>query len=215
MAGATLASAQSPGPASFRVYENGAQVGTIEMTLQRSDEGWRLRGNSRTAGTVPTVIPNLDLHYDAAWNGRFMTMEMKQPDDAIVHVAVVGTTTRTDTVRSTEARFRANSVSPDTIFLPERAYGAYEAIAARLALSPTVSDLPIFVVPTGETRAIVESRSAEQLTVGDRVLPVDHYMLTEIRDRPTPVEIWIDRGRLVRLELPRARISVVRSDVRP
>jgi hypothetical protein len=63
-----------------------------------------------------------------------------------------GTTTRTDVVRSTEARFRSHSVSPDTIFLPERAYGAYEAVAIRLSQGVS-DDLPIFVVPIGETRA--------------------------------------------------------------
>jgi hypothetical protein len=212
---ASSAAAQAPGLASFRVSEKGMPIGTVEMTLNATDDGWRLHGTSRLTGSVPVTIVNLDLLYDESWNGRFMTMEMKAPDDAIVHVAVVGDTTRTDIVRSTEARFRANSVSRDTIFLPDRAYGAYEAVAVRLTELAAGLDLPLFIVPIGETRAIIDSIATEQVRTSRGPLQVAHYVLTEIRDRPTRVEVWVDRGRLLRLELPRENIALVRSDVLP
>ena len=209
---ATVA-AQTPGPASFRVYEKGVMVGTVDMSLQKTASGWRLQGSSRITGAIPVTIPNLDLHYDAAWGGRFMTLEMKAPDDAIVHVAVAGTTTRTDIVRSTEVRFRSSSVSPDTIFVADRTYGAYEAMAARLEGAVEGDDLPLFVAPFGETRARVDSVTPDQLKTARGPLAVKRYHLTELRERPTPVEVWVSRGRLVRLDLPRAAISVVRTDI--
>jgi hypothetical protein len=138
---------------------------------------------------------------------------MKAPDDAIVHVAVAGTTTRTDIVRATEVRFRSHSVSPDTIFLPDRAYGAYEALAARLEGAVPGLDLPLFIPPVGETRARVDAVADAELQTAGGSLDVTRYTLTEIRERPTPVEIWTDRGRLVRLDLPRAGIVMLRSDV--
>jgi hypothetical protein len=207
--------AQTPGPASFRVYEKGVPVGTIEMSLTRTDEGWRLQGSSRIAGQIPVNIPNLDLYYDRSWSGRFMTMDMKAPDEAVVHVAVVGTTTRTDVVRATAARSQSHSVSPDTIFLPDRAYGAYEAVATRLSSLPAGIDLPLFVAPLGETRGQIEAVVTERVMTTRGAITVKHYSVTEIRERPTRVEIWVDRGRLLKLELPRAAIIVVRSDVTP
>jgi hypothetical protein len=110
--------AQTPGKASFVVYEKGVQVGTLDTSVTRTDDGWRLQGSMRTGGTIPVTIVNLDLLYDRDWFGRWMTMEMKQPDDVIVHVAVGRTTAQTDVVRPTEARFQSNSVSPNTILLP-------------------------------------------------------------------------------------------------
>jgi len=214
-ASASSLAAQATGAASFRVFEKGALVGAVNMTLSPTEDGWRLQGSSRIAGEVAVDIPNLDLHYDKAWGGRFMTLEMKAPDAAIVHVAVVGTVTRTDVVRSTEARFRSSSVSPDTIFLADRAYGAYEAVAIRLDGLPAGADLPLFVAPLGETRARVEAVTTERVMTEKGPIVAKHYSLTEIRERPTRVEIWIDRGRLLRLDLPRAEISVVRSDVLP
>jgi len=210
----TCASAQTAGKASFLVYEKGVQVGTLDTNVSRTDEGWRIQGSMQTKGAVPVRIVNLDLLYDRNWFGRWMTMEMKQPDDVIVHVAVGRTLAQTDVVRSGEARFRSSSVSQNTILLPERAYGAYEAVAARLSVSPPGDDLPIFVPPIGETRAAVESVAAEQVRTTAGSVAARHYVLIEIRPRPTRVDLWVDRGRLLRLDLPTANISVVRSDVR-
>ena len=135
-----------------------------------------------------------------------MTLEMKAPDDAIVHVAVVGGHDPTDIVRSTEARFRSSSVSPDTIFVPDRAFGAYEAVAARLRTPCPAWTLPIFIPPLGETRT--QRRCGVERAVHDGAgyrSSTQHYSMTELRQRPTPVEIWVADGRLVRLDLPRPR----------
>jgi hypothetical protein len=206
--------AQTAGKASFVVYEKSQRVGTLETNVTRTAEGWRIQGSMQTKGTVPVSIVNLDLLYDAKWFGRWMTMEMKQPDNVIIHVAVGRTTAQTDVVRPTEARFQSNSVSSNTILLPERAYGAYEAVAARLSSAPAVADLPLFVAPIGETRAIVEQVTREQVKTSSGSITATHYVLTEIRARPTRVDLWAASGRLVRLDLPRAEISVVRADVR-
>jgi len=209
----TSALAQTPGQASFVVYEKGRQVGTMDTSVSRTNEGWRIQGSMQTKGAVPVRIVNLDLLYDRNWFGRWLTMEMKQPDDVIVHVAVGKTTAQTDVVRSSEARFRSSSVSRNTILLPDRAYGAYEAVAARLSASPPGDDLPIFVPPIGETRAAVETVSTEPIATKTGTIMARHYVLTEVRPRPTRVDLWVDRGRLLRLDLPAASISVVRLDV--
>jgi hypothetical protein len=207
--------AQTPGKASFVVYEKGERVGTMETSVSRTNDGWRVRGTMQTKGAVPVRIANLDLLYDRNWFGRWLTMEMKAPDDVIVHVAVSRLTAQLDVVRAGEARFRSTSVSRNTILLPERAYGAYEAVAARLAADAARGDLPIYVPPTGETRAVVEGVTTERIQTTNGVRSAQHYVLTEVRPRPTRVDLWADRGRLLRLDFPTARISVLRSDVRP
>ena len=204
---------QTPGKASFVVYEKGQRVGTLETTVSRTDDGWQIQSTVQTEGAVPVRIANLDLRYDRNWFGRWMTMEMKAPDDVLVHVAVSRITAQLDVVRAGEARFRSTSVSPNTILLPERAYGAYEAVAARLAGDAARGDLPIYVPPTGETRALVESVTTERIQTANGVLSAQHYVLTEVRPRPTRVELWADQGRLLRLDFPAAQISVVRADV--
>lgn len=206
-------SAQTPGKAAFVVYEKGQRIGTLDTDVTQSDDGWRIQGTMQTNGSVPVRIVNLDLLYDRRWFGRWMTMEMKEPDDVIVHVAVARTTAQVDVVRPREAGFRSHSASPNTILLPERAYGAYEAVAARLA-GASDADLPLFVAPIGETRAIVESVTTDQVETTAGAVRARHVVLTEIRARPTRVDLWVERGRMLRLDLPHAQISVVRTDVR-
>jgi hypothetical protein len=213
-AGMAAASGPLPEAASFVIYENDQRVGTMETAVSRTGDGWRIRSSLQTAGAVPVAIPNLDIHYDPQWFGRFLTMEMKAPDAVIVHVAVAGAVTRTDIVREKSARFQSSSVSPNTILLPDRAYGAYEAVAARLAGSHA-GDLPIFVAPIGETRAVVDQMTMEPIKTVAGILQAAHYVLTEIRSRPTRVDLWTDRGRLLRLDVPRDRISVRRTDITP
>jgi hypothetical protein len=210
---ATTAVAQTPGKASFVVYEKGQRVGTLETTVSRTDDGWRVQSTMQAKTSTPVRIVNLDLLYDRRWFGRWMTMEMKEPDDVIVHVAVTRGIAQTDVVRAKEARFRSASVSTNTILLPERAYGAYEAVAARLAAGP-IPELPIFVPPIAETRANVEMVTPEQIRTATGSVQAQHYVLNELRTRPTRVDLWVDRGRLLRLDFPAARISVMRSDVR-
>src|SRR5688572_26253684 len=206
--------AQTPGKASFVVYEKGQRVGTMETTVSRTNDGWRIQASMEAKGAVPIRIANLDLLYDRNWFGRWMTMEMKAPDDVLVHVAVARITAQIDVVRAGEARFRSTSVSPDTILLPDRAYAAYEAVAARLAGGAARADLPIYVPPTGETRAVVEAITTERVRTTNGSLSAQHYVLIEVRPRPSRVELWADRGRLLRLDIPAARISIVRADVR-
>jgi len=207
------AAAQTPGKASFVLYEKGQRVGTMETNVSRTSDGWRIQASMQSKGAVPVRIANLDLLYDRNWFGRWMTLEMKAPDDVIVHVAVARITAQIDVVRAGEARFRSTSVSPNTILLPERAYGAYEAVAARLAGDAARGDLPIFVPPTGETRALVETVTVERVRTTRGSLSAQHYVLIEVRPRPTRVELWADRGRLLRLDFPAAQISIVRADM--
>jgi hypothetical protein len=206
--------AQRPGPAAFRVYERGQRVGDVETTLVRLDDGWRITGRSRVEGDVRIIITRLDLEYDAAWRARFLTLAVEAPEEALLQVAVTGTTTRTDIMRPDRVRFRSTSVSPDTIFLPDLAFGAYEAVAARLADARPGTSLPLFLVPDSETRALVERVASQQVQTERGPLTVTRFWLTEVRGGPTPVEVWVDQGRLLRLDIPHRQLTVLRDDVR-
>src|SRR5688572_1645815 len=92
--------AQTPGKASFVVYEKGQPVGTMETHVSRTNDGWRIQASMEAKGAVPIRIANLDLLYDRNWFGRWMTMEMKAPDDVLVHVAVARITAQIDVVRA-------------------------------------------------------------------------------------------------------------------
>jgi hypothetical protein len=211
----TATLAQTPGTASFGIIHRGTPVGTADVTLARTEAGWRITSRSEIGGDFQLSVKQFDAEYDLTWRPRFMTMELSTPDEhAIVHVAMMGTTTRTDIVRPRqEALFGANDVAADTLFLPDYVFGAFEALAARLENATPGAELSIFLVPRLEARAIADRRSPTtvQTTQGPR--EVARWHLTVTRDTPTPLEIWSDGGRLLRLDLPDEALSIVRSDV--
>jgi hypothetical protein len=210
----TPAAAQTTGTATFTVYQRGVQIGSVQTWVSRADTGWHVQSTSSVAGTLNVSFKQLELRYDAMWRGRFMTMEVERPRERmIVHVTVGRNTTRTDIVREKEARFQSHSVSQDTIFLPAGAFGAYEAVAARLMTAKPGMDLPLFNVPIGETRGAVDAAADEQVRTKAGTIAAKRYTLIEIRPQPTTVEVWVDRGRLLRVDVPSEALSVVRTDV--
>jgi len=207
--------AQTPGTAAFAVFHRGTRVGTADTTLERTDAGWRLTSRSEIGGDFQLSVKQFDAEYDASWRPRSMSMELSTPDEhAIVHVAMVGTTTRTDIVRpGKEALFGANDVAADTLFLPDYVFGAFEALAARLQTATPGTGLFFFLVPRMEVRAVADRRPAVDVETTQGPRAVMRWHLTVNREMPTPLEIWIDAGRLLRLDLPEEGLSVVRADV--
>ncbi len=219
LAGAGSVAAQAPAgaapaAATFHVYERDARIGTANVSVARTDEGWRVQSTSTLAGSLDVAIKQLDLHYDASWRGRFMTIEtLTAGRNIIVHVAVLAGTTRTDIVTEKEARFRSHSVSADTIFLPDHAYGAYEALAARLDGMRAGMDVPLLLAPDGETRGVIDTVAGERVRTATGPIAATRYTLQLIGAAPRTLEVWVDRGRLLRADLPDDDISVVRADV--
>jgi hypothetical protein len=207
--------AQTPGTAAFAILHRGTPVGTADVTLERKDGGWRITSRSEIGGDFQLSVKQFDAEYDGSWRPRFMSMELSTPDEhAIVHVAMMGLTTRTDIVRpGKEALFGANDVAADTLLLPDYVFGAFEALAARLQTATPGTELSAFLVPHMEVRVTADRQSPANVQTKEGPRAVVRWHLTVNREMPTPVEVWIDAGRLLRLDLPEEGLSVVRTDV--
>jgi hypothetical protein len=191
------------------------------VSLTREGDGWRIQSTSRVAGSVNVSLGRFDASYDSRWYGRFMSMEtapLSAPDQraatTIVHVAMSGRTTRTDTVTATEARWRSDSVSPDTVFLPPHVYGAFEAVAARLHAAGQRAELPLLLPLDGERRAVVDGWERMEVPMrSGPPLTASRHTVSLIAAVPASFHVWEVEGRLLRVELPLDGISVVRTDV--
>ena len=213
----SLTSAAAQSPTIFNIYQRGIPIGTTTVVVSRDGEDWHLRGTGELRGDFQVTMPQLDIRYDSAWRPRIMTMEMVAKDDrAVVHVAfgLSDGTTRTDVVRPGHATWGSNKVSADTIPLPDLVFGAYEALAARLDAASPGQELRIFVAPRFETSMSVDGVVDEDVPTTSGVLPAKRWRLTLRRpEGPSPMEIWVARGRMVRLDVPKDGLSIVRHDV--
>lgn len=215
MASATTSQAQALGPATFRILHRGSDKGRATVSLDRSADGWILSSTGRLDGDFDLEITRFEAQYDPKWRPVGMSMELSTPDEqALVHVAAMGTTTRTDIVRpGEEALFGANDIAPDTTFLPDYVFGAFEALAARLERAAPGTSIPYFVVPRRETRARLERRqSTRVVAAGGERAAVRWWLMVE-RDAPTPLHVWVADGRLLRLDLPAEALSIRHVDL--
>ena len=144
-----------------------------------------------------------------------LTMEVVSPGEhAIVHVGMMGAVTRTDIViPNKEVFFGANDVPGDTIFMPDYAFGAWEALAGRLQTATPGDQISVFAVPEREVKATLDRRDAATLQTPGGFQSATRWRITLQRDTPVVWEVWGDGGRLLRLDLPDEGLSVVRGDI--
>jgi hypothetical protein len=211
---ASPVAAQVPGDASFVILQHGQHIGTVDVSLAREADGWRIRSTSRAGGTLNVTVRQFEAHYDRNWRARFLTVERTGPLAAtLVHVAVGPATAHVDIVTTTEARWHSHSISPDTVFLPDHAYGAFAAVAARLQAPGARAEVPLLLVPDSERRAIVSAWERVSVATRTGSLRAGRHTLSVIGVVPWLLHVWVDRGRLLRVDIPRDEVSVIRSDI--
>ena len=207
--------AQARFDTSFRLLENGAAIGSATVAVARDEDGWQVQSTSHAEGTIGLDVTRLEISYDAAWRLRFLTMELASGDERrVIHVAIQGIRAQTDVVvPDREAAFGTVRVSPGVIAVSDYVFGTYQALAARVETLAPGNDIPILLTTRGEVHATVDAVRDEELQTDSGSLRARRVSLLVMRDVPTPIEIWVAEGKLVKLELPLDRISLLRSDI--
>lgn len=100
------------------------------------------------------------------------------------------------------------------IALPDFVFGACQALAARVDSRMPGDDIPLLLTPRGEVHASVDAVVEDELQTTTGTMRVTRVSLIVLRDEPTPIEIWVSHGMLVKAELPRDGVALVRDDVR-
>src|SRR4030095_2885685 len=117
-------------------------------------------------------------------------------------------------VRANLATWGSNPVSPDTLPLPDLVFGAYEGLAARLVSAVPGTEMHVFVAPRFEAVMALDGVSDDVVETSAGAVETRRWRMTVRRpEGPTPLEMWVAGGRMVRLDQPKDGISVVRSDV--
>lgn len=206
---------QAPERATFRVVENNAAIGSASIAVSREEDGWRVESTSHAAGSIGLEVRRLDMTYDSEWRMRFLSMEIAWGRETrIIHVATQGLRSRTDiVVPDREVTFRSHWISPGTIALPDDVFGAYQALAARVEVLVPGDNIPLLLTPSGEVHASVDATRNEELRTTSGSIRTRHVSLLVMRDVPTPIEIWVANGALLKMELALDHLSVIRSDI--
>lgn len=204
------------GTASFSIFLRGQQIGTEEATVTKTAEGWTLSATGRTGPPLDFSFDKFVAHYSTDWHARSLEVAGQMRGQALVLNTTFGNGTAASDVVQAGQQIKLNHpVSADTIVLPNNFYGAYEALAQRLHTADVGAVLPIYVAPQAEIRATVTKVTPRRMET-----PAAKYDLRQFDvsfQNPggaLAVEVWVDaRGRLARMAIPAASLSVVRTDL--
>jgi uncharacterized protein len=218
------ARAQEPGPPppspgagaeSFAVFIRGARVGSEQIAVTRTAEGWIVASSGRLAAPADVVSRRVQIQYDANWNPRSASVDATVRGQVFsIRSTVTGTTATTHVVNGTQAADRNDAIAPDAVFLPSPFWGPFTALAQKLKDAPAGTVVHAYA----PGQAAFDIRGGEPAT--ERIQTVSEMVtarrtpITMLLPTPLEGEIWIDaRGRMLRLTIPPQNLDVVRDDL--
>lgn len=207
--------AQTQAANTFRVFVRGADAGVEEVTLLESSDGWTLRGSGKMRAPINLTMDYWEARYDRAWRPIQLTVSLTESETKwTVHTTFKGTIASSDISQNGQVQRRSNNVALDTIVLPNLIFGAYEALAARLAASQPGAVLQAFIAPQDVVGVTVNRITEEAIQLPGRKIAARRYMLhVGSEASKIDMEVWTENGRLLRIDIPGQMLSVLRDDI--
>ena len=203
------------GDAAFTIFLKGVQIGREQVNVARGPSGWIITSTGRTEAPLDFTIARFEAKYSPDWQPLELTLEARLRNAvATVKTSFALTTAINEVTQNSKTVSKEDQISAKTIVLPNNVFGAYEALAARLATTSPGTVLPIYVVPQAEVKLTVRAATDQALTGPTGGIKTRRYDVTFSNpDRPIDAVVIVDdRSRLVRFELPALGLLVVRED---
>src|SRR5438552_14522276 len=123
-----------PGGTAFTIFLRGAPIGTEQMAVSRSAEGWTITSSGRLGAPLDVVGRRLQVRYTADWRPLAFSFDgTVRGQTQTVHTVVDGTMARSDIAVAGETKQKIDTIADDTLLvLPSSSFGPYEALAVRL-----------------------------------------------------------------------------------
>ena len=214
---ATVAPARAQGDTvEFVAFAGGRQVGREQVTLARTGGGWIITSSGRYASPIDIIINRFEVRYSADWQPIELTLDARISNRGLNVKTSFGLTTAVNEItREGLTNSKTDQISARAIILPSGFVAGYEAMAARLASATLGTELPAYIVPQAEVKAAVRQITEEKLqSPAGTIVAKTYEIVFQNPGAPVVSKVTIDaRGRLARVEIPAAGLSVVRSDL--
>lgn len=223
LAGTTLTAAPAQGPepgsATFTITARGQRIGQETVRLTRTADGWLISASGSQGGASIFTIDKFEAAYSADWQPRSLVIEAQSGSQPVKVMTL--TTTFTETTATSDAMEGGvksapiHKVSPRTVVLPNNFFGAYEALAARLAGATVGTTFPVYVAPSAEITGTVTAVTAQRIQTPEAIVDLRHFSLSMKNPAGiVVVDVAVDnKNRLARVAVPAAGVVVLRNDL--
>jgi len=221
LAGSVGVSAQQapapPDAAAFTIFVRALPIGTEQIALTRTAEGWSIVSSGRVGAPLDSVARRVEVRYTADWRPRDMTIDATvrgQPQS--LHAVVEGASVKTDYATNGQPAQKTDAIDPGAVLLvPSAFFAPYEALAQRLKTTSAGGEIPVYTAPVASFGVRVGESSPQQIQTTSRLITAQRTRVTLMTPAaPIDADIWTDEtGRMIRLSVPAQSLEVVRDDV--
>jgi len=217
-AAAPLAAQQPASPTStFLVFVRAVQVGSEEVSVVRSAEGWTISGAGRIGPPLDLVTRALQVRYTADWQPLELTVDASSRGQAFdLHITVSGTRAATHQNNAGQTTDRTDTIEAGSLLLPNPFFAAYEALARHLAAAQTGAAIPVYQGSPTAAAIQVGDIETERIQTVARTIDARHLRVRMVAAGAgeVPFEVWIDpAGALLRVSVPTQQFEYVRDDI--
>jgi uncharacterized protein len=209
--------AAPPASSSFTIFVRGVPLGTEQIAVARTGDGWTISSSGRIGAPLDIVARRLQVRYTPDWRPLEFTFDgtvKNQPQT--VHTVVDGTVATSDISAAGQTTQKRDTIDPGAaLIMANSFFASYEAVAMRLKSAAAGTNIPAyivggppFVVRTGES-------SDDRIETATRMLDTRRTHVTMmLPGTPLEADIWTDdTSRMLRFSLPAQSIEVVREDI--
>jgi pimeloyl-ACP methyl ester carboxylesterase len=203
---------------SFTIFLKGVPIGTEQVELTRSADGWTILSSGRTGPPIDIEERRVLVRYSPDWKPLELTVDITVRGQAqSLHTTIDQTTAKSELSVGDQTTQKSGTIDSAAILLPNPFFGPYEALSARLRTAATAgSTIPAYAPPQLPLVIQVGDSSSEQIQTPGHVVNARRTHLTVQRPGlpSVDVEMWYDEtGRLLRISVPAQNLEVVREDI--
>src|SRR5665213_2369709 len=131
--------AQAPAPvsSSYTIFMRSVPIGSEQVSVTRSDDGWIIDSSSRMGAPIDLVARSVSVRYTSDWKPLELAIDATLAGQPLTdHTVVSGGTARSDGAQAGQPFQKTDTIAADAIFLPSPFWGPFEALAAKVRTAP-------------------------------------------------------------------------------
>src|SRR5437764_8406920 len=140
---------QEAGAFTFTTFVRGVPIGSEQVALTRSADGWTVTVAGRLGAPLDILARRLQVRYTADWRPiEFSFDGTVRGQTQTIHTTVQGATAASEITIAGQTTRKTDAIDAAAVLvLPNSFFGPYEALAARLRSTAAGALIPIYAVP--------------------------------------------------------------------
>jgi len=206
-----------PGAVPFTIFVRSTPVGSEQIAVHRSADGWTIQSSGRVGAPLDAVARRIQVRYTAEWQPVEFSFDGTVRGEAqSIHTLIDGEWARSEIVVAGQTTRANHTIAGDTlVVLPNTFFGPYEALAMRLKTAAPGSVIKVLGAPQVSFSILVGDSAPEQFqTTGGLVSTRRTHVTLDLPNAKLDGDVWADdAGRLARFSLPAQSLDIVREDI--